>query len=824
MMMFKDRLQRNLFLAWLALCFERLSGGILASLILLCFYLACALALPAEGTQSIIRFSLWGGIQIAIILWTIRNFQAPQKSDVARYLETQHHVRHRPLDALVDTPFNTGIQTQALWQSYQTKQKATLNALPNRLYGLYFSRIDPFSIRIFSLLLFITAIGLNLGQATPRIAAAFPPFQINNNGNAETAKNFHNHIWILPPQYTGRPDIKLNGYGLEKMTDLPQGSEIRVLTRSYTFGILPLNLKWPGRNNAMPLTKIDSQNYAGQSILPPPSPEAQNLRLQIKEGPFTKTDWPVTFIPDKAPLITKQPMQKIEENGVISLPLMLKDDYGVTALHFDLQLDNSQVLEGPIYANPYSERRPIAVPGGETPQEITQKLDLTSHLWAGLPVTLTIKAEDAASQMSGIRQIQMILPERAFSHPVARYLIEQRQSLAWNGIAALEDVAEALIHATSDPAKLNDDSVAFLTLSSAFYRIIYAPSEKTVKELIPLLWDVAMRLEDFGHSKRVRELAQAIENMMQSLNEGASDEELAKRFEELAQNLDSYVDSLRDQIERDLKQIDPEGHGMLPQERAERMIDRQDFDQFMRNLLGDLEQGDSDSAKDKLSRLQDFLQNIVPDLQQRAPQAMQFSMESANELEKLIESQEELLDVTKDLAQTLQSSPSSQTAQSAQNRHIEQKALRNILGELMRESSDILGKIPEGLGEAEFEMRKSETALRQINPQRSIPAQQNAIDYLRQGQQNMMEEMQQQMMAMMNPMFAPGEQQGGIDPLGRRRDESGQNRLSGSDVEIPDEATQKRLRDILNTLRDRAGDYTRPKSERDYLNRLLKQF
>lgn len=823
MMMFKDRLNRNLCLAWLALCFERLASGLLASLVLLCFYLAFALLFPAEGTDAVIRFAMWGSVQIAVIIWTLRRFKAPTKEEISRYLERQHSIRHRPLDTIQDTPFEKNRSSKKLWQRYQNKQEQYLKALPNRIYGLYFSSIDPFSVRVFSLLLLIIALAVSVGQISPRLGSAFPPFHAQNGDSAQIAKNYHNHIWILPPDYTGRPEVKLSGYGLDEITDLPQGSEIRVLTRSYTFGLLPLSLEWPTTEGSMPLTRIEGQAFAGQSVLPNPDSEIENLRLQIKEGPFTKTDWPVRFIPDTPPLITKQPSHKVEEDGVISLPLLLKDDYGITALRFDVELDR-QVIEGPLYAKPYSERRAIAVPGSQTPQKIAQKLDLTAHLWAGLPVILNIRAEDAASQLSGVRQIKMILPERKFSHPVAKYLIEHRQELAWNGKAALENTAEALIHATADPSKLNHDTVAFLALSSAFYRTIYDPSEKTVKELIPLLWDVAMRLEDFGHSKRVEDLAQAIENMMQALNEGADDEELAKRFEDLARNLDSYVESLRGQIERDLKQIDPDGRGMSPQERAERMIDQQDFDQFMRDLLGDLEQGDNESAKDKLSRLQDFLQNIVPDLQQRAPQAMQFSMESADELERLIESQEKLLDVTKDLSRQHSEAPSSETAQSARDRSIEQKALRNILGELMRESSDILGKIPEGLGEAEFEMRKSETALNQINPDASIPAQERAIDYLRQGQQNMMEEMQQQMMAMMNPLTAPGEQGGGVDPLGRRREEGGQNRLSGGDVEIPDEATQKRLRDILNTLRDRAGDYTRSKEERDYLNRLLRQF
>ena len=43
-------------------------------------------------------------------------------------------------------------------------------------------------------------------------------------------------------------------------------------------------------------------------------------------------------------------------------------------------------------------------------------------------------------------------------------------------------------------------------------------------------------------------------------------------------------------------------------------------------------------------------------------------------------------------------------------------------------------------------------------------------------------------------------------------------------VKIPDEAEQKRLREILDTLRERAGEYDRPKEELEYIRKLLEKF
>jgi hypothetical protein len=43
-------------------------------------------------------------------------------------------------------------------------------------------------------------------------------------------------------------------------------------------------------------------------------------------------------------------------------------------------------------------------------------------------------------------------------------------------------------------------------------------------------------------------------------------------------------------------------------------------------------------------------------------------------------------------------------------------------------------------------------------------------------------------------------------------------------VKIPEEAELQRAREILDELRRRSGQYGRPQMEREYIDRLLKQF
>ena len=60
------------------------------------------------------------------------------------------------------------------------------------------------------------------------------------------------------------------------------------------------------------------------------------------------------------------------------------------------------------------------------------------------------------------------------------------------------------------------------------------------------------------------------------------------------------------------------------------------------------------------------------------------------------------------------------------------------------------------------------------------------------------------------------------DPLNRRRTGYGFN--ENSDVEIPTESDIQRARRILDELRERSGDRSRPSLELDYIERLLRRF
>ena len=155
----------------------------------------------------------------------------------------------------------------------------------------------------------------------------------------------------------------------------------------------------------------------------------------------------------------------------------------------------------------------------------------------------------------------------------------------------------------------------------------------------------------------------------------------------------------------------------------------------------------------------------------------------------------------------------------------EQDALRYILGQLMMDAAEDLDEVPEKMGMAEQEMRKSAKALGNNDPRGSLPNQEKAIQYLKDGQEELAKQFKQRMKQMVGIGMSGGGSQK-YDPLGRRYsdEEDKEGKSAKSKVQIPDELDKKRVDEIIKKLRDRSSDRSRSRDELDYFRRLLRQF
>lgn len=157
-----------------------------------------------------------------------------------------------------------------------------------------------------------------------------------------------------------------------------------------------------------------------------------------------------------------------------------------------------------------------------------------------------------------------------------------------------------------------------------------------------------------------------------------------------------------------------------------------------------------------------------------------------------------------------------------------QRALRQ---ELERQGQNLPGAGTEegdaardSLGRAGRAMDEAEQALRDGDLGRALDEQAQALDALREGLRNLGEAMAQQQRGEGEDGEAMGRDNREVqrDPLGRNIGNAGrigtdENLLRGEDI-------RRRAEELLDEIRRRSGEQSRPEEERNYLERLLDRF
>jgi hypothetical protein len=132
--------------------------------------------------------------------------------------------------------------------------------------------------------------------------------------------------------------------------------------------------------------------------------------------------WFVDVVPDAAPAVRFTGEPRATHRSVLKIDLEATDDYGVAEL---------VLLLSPAGRDGEVERLPLLKPGNQPPRLATGTYqDLTPHPLAGLPVKLRLEAVDAIGQKGLSEPLEIVLPARAFRHPLARAVIEERRKLA----------------------------------------------------------------------------------------------------------------------------------------------------------------------------------------------------------------------------------------------------------------------------------------------------------------------------------------------------------------------------------------------------------
>jgi hypothetical protein len=303
----------------------------------------------------------------------------------------------------------------------------------------------------------------------------------------------------------------------------------------------------------------------------------------------------------------------------------------------------------------------------------------------------------------------------------------------------------------------------------------------------------------------------------------------------------------------------------LPQMADQPQMQTQDIQEMLDKIKELAQTGNREAAEQMLAQMQQMLERLRQGLKmQDANPAMAQAKKLMDGLRSLTQDQQDLLDRTfqEGLTRQTQRPRLGQQGQQQQGQQqqgqqqqgqqqqgqqgqqgegqqqageqgppsaAEQDALRKRLGELMMQMDELMGQIPENLGRAEQQMDQSGRNLGKGELSDSARNQTQALEELRNATNQMSQMMAQQFGQQMG--IAGGNRpmqgrEGQFDPFGRRNtNENGQGAaVEDADVNVPNRMEMRRAREILDELRKRSGDRTRPRLELDYIDRLLDIF
>jgi uncharacterized protein (TIGR02302 family) len=772
-------------------------------------------------------------------LFPLFRFRWPSRDEALNRLDRGTGIRHRPATTLTDTLASQDPVARALWQAQRERTLASIKRIRAGLPSPRLAIHDPWALRALVAVLMVATYVAAGDERLMRTGAAF-----DWNGVLAPA-NVRVDAWVTPPVYTGKPPVILSAANKESPAGantasgplpVPAGSTLLVRSSGGTLDVAVTgNLTETVPTEAAPQgTNEKHFTIAGDGTAYVRSPSGQ-------------PQWKFSAVPDRAPTIALAKDPERQARGSLQMSYKIEDDYGVTEAHAHFAARRGERTPDAAEARPLFDppQFTLTLPNARTRNGVGQTVkDLSEDPYAGADVTLTLTAKDEAGNEGHSEPFNMRLPERLFTKPLARALIEQRRILALDANQNGQ-VFTALDALMIEPDLFTPEAGQYLGLYSVAKQLEAARSDDALREVVASLWALAVTIEDGNITDVDKALRAAQDALKQALDRGASDEEIKKLTEDLRAALDNFMRQLAEQMRNNPQQL------ARPLDPNTRVMRQQDLNNMIERMERLSRSGDKDAAKQLLEQLQQMLEN----LQMAQPgQSGDGDMEQAlNELGDVIRKQQQLRDKTFKQGQDSRRDRmrGKQNDQGMGDLQQDQQGLRDRLKKLQQElakrgmgqgqkgqkgqpgdqaqpgdDGDQQGDSGDALGDADSAMGDADGKLGEGNADGAVDSQGQALDALRKGAQNLAEAMQQGDGDGQGdgPGNRVGRQQAGgnsTDPLGRPL----HGREFGDEtVKIPGEIDVQRARRILEELRRRLGDPQRPQLELDYLERLLKDY
>ncbi len=822
-----------------------------------------------DSARLVLVFALTAAFVASLLPFARLRWPAGEEAD--RLLEERNHLAHQPVAVQDDEPAFETPFARALWVEHQRRMAETIAALDAGLPRPDIARFDRYALRAVPALLFATALAYSGSNGAGVIADAF-----RQQPAAGDAPGLRIDAWITPPAYTGQPPVFLSGrdgqsdgQAVAAKARVPQNAQatVRISGGSADEKVL---FRRADDGTVVDIAMNDPTKAEGETPLAPtgapPSTAANANAARVHEWKLDASgellvggrQWAIDVIPDKAPEIAFDGLPRRSANGALEIGFAARDDYGLAKAYAEIEPLAEKADAIPLYALP-EYKLDLPRHNARDAKGLSSR-NITEHPLSGRKVRITLVATDGAGQTGRSPPHEMVLPARAFVEPLAAAVAEERQVFALD----IRDLryAIALNEAlTIRPEETIPNTTHYLLLQSAQARMKLARSTEELENTADYLWEIALGIDGGELSLAERKLRDAQQALADALERNAPDEEIKKLIDELRTAMQEFMSAMAE------RQPNAEGQ---QQQSAQNVLRQRDLENMMNQIENLARSGNRDAARQMLSELQRMMNNLQAGRPQRGGQQQENSQvrQQIDKLGEIMQEQQKLMDETFKLDQALkdrmqrgdpgdgedgefleqmppegedgqqpqqgqdgqegqQGSPTDrmtaeQLREALKNLRAQQDALGKKLDELQKGLGDLGVKPGEGFGQAEREMRGAGEALGKSQGERAVEGQGKALEALRQGARDMMN----QMMQAMRGQQGQGEQQGqgqgnqtGRDPLGRPRATTGPD--FGERVNVPDEIDVQRAREILEAIRKKLGDNAGPEFERRYLERLL---
>jgi uncharacterized protein (TIGR02302 family) len=478
-------------------------------------------------------------------LFPLIRFRWPTREEALRRLDRGTGIRHRPATALTDTLATRDPVALALWQAQRERTLASLKRIRAGLPSPRLAIHDPWALRALVMVMMVATYVAAGDERALRVAAAF-----DWNGVLAPA-NVRVDAWVTPPNYTGKPPIILSAANKDAGTPdsgplpVPAGSTLLVRSSGGTIDVVVGGGVTEIAPSAEAPKGTNERHFkiAGDGTAHVRAPAGQPL-------------WKFTATPDRAPTIALAKDPERQARGSLQMSYRLEDDYGVTEARAQFAARRGDTpKETGKETGKSAEPRPLfdppqfalVLPNARTRNGVGQTVkDLSEDPYAGADVTLTLTAKDEAGNEGHSAPFNMKLPERLFTKPLARALIEQRRILALdaNQNAQVFTALDALMIA---PELFTPEAGQYLGLYSVARQLEAARTDDALREVVASLWALAVTIEDGNITDVDKALRAAQDALKQALERGATDEEIKKLTDNLRAAMDNFLRQLAQQ-------------------------------------------------------------------------------------------------------------------------------------------------------------------------------------------------------------------------------------------------------------------------------------